>query len=291
MSPPPLSRRAFLAGGAGALLAAATAGTTASAAGALLAQGGKAVSPLVLSSDLYASADPQRFVFAIARGSRFASVGPAAVAFAPPGTEGATTLTFAPTQLYKDGLPKGRGIYVHDAVFPAAGIYNAAVLLEGRKKPVPFAVQVKDAAEAPVVGAAAPTAPSPTTAVPLDVRPLCTRKPACPLHDVSLADVIGREPVAVMFATPALCQSQYCGPVLDQLLDVMAPYQQRGVRMVHVEIYESNRGATLSPTVDAWGLPSEPWLYTVDATGTIRSRLDGALATNEVTAVLDGLVA
>lgn len=292
MPPAPVSRRAFLAGGAGALLAVAAAGTTANAASALLTQQRrKAISPLVLSSDLYASADPQRFVFAIARGSKFASFGPAAVAFAPPGTRGETTLTFQPTELHKDGLPKGRGIYVHDAVFPTAGIYNAAVLVEGRKKPVPFAVQVKDAAEAPVVGAAAIAAPSPTAADSLGVRPLCTRKPACPLHDVSLAEVIGREPVAVMFATPALCQSQYCGPVLDELLDVMGPYQQRGVRMVHVEIYESNRGATLSPTVEAWGLPSEPWLYTVDATGTIRSRLDGAFSTNEVTAALDALVA
>ena len=28
------------------------------------------------------------------------------------------------------------------------------------------------------------------------------------------------KPVAVMFATPARCQSLYCGPVLDELLDV-----------------------------------------------------------------------
>jgi hypothetical protein len=94
-----------------------------------------------------------------------------------------------------------------------------------------------------------------------------------------------------MFATPALCQSQYCGPVLDELLDVMAPYQQQGVTMVHVEIYASTRGATLAPTVEAWGLPSEPWLYTIDATGVIRDRLDGAFATNEVTAALDRLTA
>ena len=39
---------------------------------------------------------------------------------------------------------------------------------------------------------------------------------------VSLAEVIGAgTPVAAMFATPALCASQYCGPVLDELLDVL----------------------------------------------------------------------
>lgn len=286
MSSAPVSRRAFLTGTAGAVLAAATVGATAPAAGALLPARNTAISPLVLSSDLHATADPQRFVFAIARGSRFASFGPARVAFAPPGGSEATILD---TNLYKDGLPRGRGIYVTDAVFPVAGVYQAASIIG--KKQVPFSVQVKPTAEAPVVGTAAPAAASPTPTDTLGVKPICTRSPKCPLHDVSLGDIIGKQPVAVMFATPALCQSQYCGPVLDQLLDVMAPYQQRGVAMVHVEIYASTRGATVAPTVEAWGLPSEPWLYTIDASGTIQGRLDGAMATNEVTAALDRLVA
>jgi hypothetical protein len=290
MSPPPVSRRAFLTGSAGAALAVAAVGTSTSVARALVATAApaakKAISPLVLSSDLHASPDSQRFVFAIARGAKFASFGPAQVVFAPPeGTAG----TILDTNLYEDGLPRGRGIYVTDAVFPVAGIYKAAALVRGTK--VPFAVQVKEKAEAPLPGSAAPTAPSPTPTDTLGVDPICTRTPKCPLHDVSLSDVIGKgQPVAVMFATPALCQSQYCGPVLDELLDVRGPYEQRGVRFVHVEIYESNRGATVAPTVEAWGLPSEPWLFTVDGAGIIQERLDGAFATNEVTAALDRLV-
>jgi hypothetical protein len=70
----------------------------------------------------------------------------------------------------------------------------------------------------------------------------------------------------------------------------MGPYRDRGVQMAHVEIYTSNKGATLSPTVAAWGLPSEPWLYTIDPGGTTVGRLDGAIATNEVKAALDHLV-
>lgn len=291
MPPTPVSRRAFLAGSAGAALAVAAVGSNATVAGALLSPTArvakKSISPLVLSSDLHASPDPQRFVFAIARGARYASFGPAQVAFAPPGgTEGA----ILDTNLYKEGLPKGRGIYVTDAVFPVAGVYKAAAIVRGQQ--VPFAVQVKETAEAPLPGSAAPTAASPTPTDTLGVNPICTRRPKCPLHDVSLSDVIGTgRPVAVMFATPALCQSQYCGPVLDELLDVKGPYEQKGVKFVHVEIYESNRGATVSPTVEAWGLPSEPWLFTVDGAGIIQERLDGAFATNEVTAALDRLVA
>jgi hypothetical protein len=286
----PVSRRAFLAGGtgvAGAAVAAVALGAAAGPAGALRPAASKAISPLVLSSDLHASTEPQRFVFAIARGSKYASFGPAKVAFAPPGAAQGTILD---TNLYKEGLPKGRGIYVVDATFPTAGVWKAAALVPGKQ--VPFAVQVKATAEAPLVGSAAPRAASPTAAAPLGVNPICTRTPACPLHDVSLSDVIGNgEPVAVMFATPALCQSQYCGPVLDELLGMMAPYRAKGVQMVHVEIYDSNKGATQSPTVAAWSLPSEPWLFTIDGSGVIKERIDGAMATNEIRSALDRLVA
>ena len=277
-----ISRRGFLAGSAGVALTAVASGP----AGALLSGAKKPISPLVLSSDLYASAAPQRFVFAIARGANYASFGPAQVAFAPPGSNQGDVLE---TNLYKDGLPRGRGIYVVDTTFPVAGNYKAAAIVDGKK--VPFAIQVKAAPEAPVVGTQAPRAASPTTANTMDVNPLCTREPACPLHDVSLSDVIGTgKPVVAMFATPALCQSQYCGPVLDELLDLMGSYRDK-MTMVHVEIYKSNRGATLAPTVEAWGLPSEPWLYTIDGSGVIKARLDGAMAVNEIKAALDNLAA
>jgi hypothetical protein len=284
---PHLSRRAFLgaaaAGGAGVALAAITGGT----AGALLGEArNRAISPLVLSSDLYASPNPQRFAFAIARGAKFASVGPAQVAFAAPGSKEGEILE---TNLYKEGLPKGRGIYVVDTTFPVAGVYKAAAITPGKQ--TPFVVQVNAAPQAPIVGAAASRAASPTTGNALGVNPICTRSPVCPLHDVSLADVVATgKPVAVMFATPALCQSQYCGPVLDELLDIMAPYRDK-VTMVHVEIYQSNRGATRAPTVTAWNLPSEPWFYTIDGSGIIQSRIDGAFATNETKAALDRLIA
>jgi len=278
---PTLSRRAFLAAGSGLVLAAASVGWT-EPAGAT----SKAISPLVLATDLYASPLPQRFVFAIARGPKYASGAPAQVAFAPPGSSKATVL---PTTLYKSGLPRGRGIYVTEATFPEAGFWRAVVLISGKK--VPFSVQVNDQAVAPVVGAAAPRAASPMLTNPLGVKPICTRQPQCPLHTVSLADVIGSgKLVAAMFATPARCSSMYCGPVLDEMLGVMARYQDR-VTFVHVEIWKGLRGADHSPTVDAWGIETEPWLYTIDGAGIIKGRLDGAIGKQEITAQLDALVA
>jgi len=287
MSPSGMSRRAFLAAAGGAVGAAAFAST---AGASLLASVGqqksKALSPLVLSSDLYASPDPQRLAFAIARGAAFASGAPAQVALAPPGADEGQVFD---TTLHRAGLPKGRGVYVADVALDTAGVWNALAITRGKR--VPFALDVKAQPEAPTVGSVAPRAASPTKADTLGVKPICTRRPQCPLHEVSLADVTGTgKPVAVMFATPALCQSMYCGPVLDELLDIRAPFAD-AVTFVHVEIYTSNKGADLSPTVEAWALPSEPWFFTIDGTGTIKSRLDGAFGGDEMQANLEALTA
>jgi hypothetical protein len=109
------------------------------------------------------------------------------------------------------------------------------------------------------------------------------------LHDVSLSDVIGNgKPVAAMFATPALCQSQYCGPVLDSLLPLVDSYKDR-IQFVHCDIYMNLQSEETSPTVTAWGIPSEPWLFGVDPSGAITARLDGAFGQDEMKTLLDHL--
>ena len=281
MAPEPVSRRAFLAATGGLVVAAAVAGP----AGAVRASKNTALSPVVLSSDLYASPVPQRIAFAIYKGSRPSTTGSAKLALAAPGEKSGTVYD---TELHTAGLPKGRGLFVAEAPLPTAGAWNALAIVGGKR--LPFAIQVNPQPVAPIIGTAAPRAASPTKADTLGVKPICTRKPPCPLHTVSLSEVIGTgRPVAVLFATPALCQSQYCGPVLDELLKIKGPYEDR-VTFVHVDIYTSSTGADLSPTVEAWGLESEPWLFTIDGAGTIVGRLDGAFGGDEMRVELDLLV-
>ena len=92
-----------------------------------------------------------------------------------------------------------------------------------------------------------------------------------------------------MLATPALCQSRYCGPVLDDLLTLTDQYKDR-ITFVHVEIYTNLSGNETTPTVQAWGIQTEPWLFGVDATGTVVSRLDGAFGHDEQQQLLQHLV-
>jgi len=280
-----MSRRAFLAASGGLVIAAAAWPEVAFAHEE--PKLGKGLTAVVLSSDLYAKPAPQRFVFGLAsKGPRYVSGPPVDVGFIPPDTTGEVTLDVARARLYKAGLPEGRGVYVTEPVLDTPGVWGAVALVKGRQ--VNFAIEVHEAPVAPLVGAAASRAPSPTVADTLGVKPICTRRPHCPLHEVSLADVIGTgAPVAVLLATPARCQSEYCGPVLDTLLSVRDRYP--GITFVHVEIYKNNKTTDLAPTVEAWALPSEPWLYTVDGAGTIVGAIDGAFGKGEITQQLDAL--
>ena len=280
-----ISRRALLRGGLAGLGGLAILGACdPTAAGAT----NYPVGAFVLSSDLYAAADPQRFVFVLqqgtANGIMFVSGPAATVRFRPP--KGTWTKPVA-APLDRAGLSKGRGVYVASTVLSTPGIWSVEAKVAG--KTVPFKIQVNDRSEVVLVGQPAVRAASPTLANPLGVNPICTRQPACPLHTVSLADVIGAgRPVAALFATPARCQSQYCGPVLDELLKVMPAYADK-VTFVHVEIYQAATGTALCPTVSAWNLPSEPWLFGIDAGGTVVSRIDGAFGGTEMKKLLSAL--
>jgi hypothetical protein len=281
---PSLSRRAFLGGG----LALAGGLAVASATPALAAARGK-VYAIPFSSDLYASPEPQRFTVVLQQGTSNGVkyvAGPAVeVRFKGPG--GSWT-PYMPMQLDRAGLPKGRGVYRAPVTFAEPGTWNGQARFDDRL--TKFSLSLPAEAAAPVPGEAAPRAASPTPGDTLGVKPICTRVPQCPLHDLSLANVIGTgRPTAVLFATPALCTSMYCGPVLDELLDVRTAYQDR-ITFVHVDIWKSLRGTVQSPTVLAWKLPSEPWLFTVDGAGTIVTRIDTAFGKDEMQLALDDLL-
>ena len=76
---------------------------------------------------------------------------------------------------------------------------------------------------------------------------------------------------------------------LDEFLDTIKAYGDQIVP-VHIEIYQKPTGTALVPTVEAWRLPSEPWLFGIDAAGTVQSRIDGAFGGLEMKALLDALV-
>jgi len=143
-------------------------------------------------------------------------------------------------------------------------------------------VKVVRRTSVPAVGEKAPSVDTPTLAsVGNDVSKIDTRTPPSDMHDVNLRDALGKRPVALLFATPALCQSRVCGPVADIAEQLKAAYGDR-VDFIHNEVYvdnDPNKG--LRPQLTAFGLTTEPWLFTIDANGRVAARLEGAFGVEE----------
>ena len=84
-----------------------------------------------------------------------------------------------------------------------------------------------------------PSIHTPTVDEVGDIAEIDTRDPHDTMHDEDLADVVGKEPVVLLFATPALCVSRVCGPVVDIAEQVKAE-QGDDAAFIHMEIYNDN---------------------------------------------------
>jgi hypothetical protein len=116
-----------------------------------------------------------------------------------------------------------------------------------------------------------------------DAEQLDTRRPvAKDLLQEDLADVLGKRPVVITFATPLLCQSRVCGPVVDIVEQVKAS-APKSVAFIHQEIYANNKVSDgLRPPVTQWRLRSEPWTFVIDRKGRISARFEGAFSAGEL---------
>jgi hypothetical protein len=228
------------------------------------------------------------------------------------------TLEVSPAEDANGGVQRAPGVFtwiVPDVVglyravfdFDHAGTWQVTVAPEEGPplEPVLFSVldrscSAPDAADrglpqcALQVGDTAPLVASPTgDEFPLD-EITTDLEPDPRMYELSLDEALadGR-PTVVVFATPAFCQSQACGPLLDNTKTLVDDHPE--VDFVHVEVYQGFRQEgfdptdpeALAPAVTAFGLLSEPWVFVVDASGVITARFEGVMDASELDAALD----
>jgi hypothetical protein len=181
-----------------------------------------------------------------------------------------------------------KAIYVADVPFWRRGrhVVTAIAKLDGRLVGTNgFTVEVGRRGPAPPdVGERAIRVHTKTLAdVGGDASAIDTRTPpASDLLRTDLADVLGRKPVVIAFATPALCVSRVCGPVVD-IVEEAKSRAPAGIAFIHQEIYRDNEvNNGVQPPVTAWRLPSEPWTFVIDRTGRVAARFEGAFSVGEL---------
>lgn len=185
-------------------------------------------------------------------------------------------------------------VYVSKLDFPGDGEWRIAALVkqdgETTATLLPSAA-VGEYEDVPQVGQKAPPIHTQTPAdVNGDLSKITTRIPPDTQNEVDYADVLGKKPIVLLFATPQFCQSRVCGPVVDVAEQVKQTYGDK-VAFIHEEIYKDNDpGKGARPQVKAFHLPSEPWLFAIDRHGTIAAEVQGAFGVDELTRVVRGLV-
>src|SRR3954471_2113435 len=182
-----------------------------------------------------------------------------------------------------------KAVYVADVPIPQAGnrVVTGVARINGRMvRTTGFELKIpkKVTGGPPDVGDRPPIIHTPTLdSVAGDASKISTRQPpAEDLLKTDYATAVGKKPIVITFATPLLCQSRVCGPVVDVVEQVRAA-TKGDVAFIHQEIYKDNDvNKGFQSQVDAWHLPSEPWTFVLDKKGRISTRFEGAFSPGEL---------
>ena len=91
----------------------------------------------------------------------------------------------------------------------------------------------------------------------------------------------------LLFATPALCQSRVCGPMVD-IAEQVHSENPDDVAFIHVEVYNDNDpNKGIRPELRAYGLHTEPWLFVMDGSGRVSTRIEGAFSVGDLEAAVE----
>jgi hypothetical protein len=233
---------------------------------------------------------PYRFAFGLIGSDNHFVYGPSAVYVAPSRSAPAegpypapidsmlVQPRFASTTVAQDPLAI-KGVYEARVPLSKPGLWAALVLTHTPQGWVAGVTQfvVRASSNIPNIGQRPPNIHTPTAAsVGGNVAKIDTRMPPDDMHRVDFASAIGKRPVALLFATPALCQSRVCGPVTDVVFQLEHEFESR-MTFIHNEVYVDNNAAKgLRPQLLAFHLQTEPWLFTFNRHGQIAARLEGA---------------
>lgn len=202
-------------------------------------------------------------------------------------------------------IPDQRGIYEVTTTFGAPGDWIAEFTSskDGLTERTRVQFQVADKSPTPALGAKAPDTDTPTLAdVGGDVKRVSTDTTPNPdFYRVSVHDALaGHKPFVLVFATPAFCKSSVCGPTLDSIKAIaksepgmtfinVEPYQMTFVDGHLQPVLDAQKNLQATDVTDAWGLPTEPWIFVVDRDGIVRGSWSTVVSPAALTAAIDAL--
>ena len=203
-----------------------------------------------------------------------------------------------------DGTPAADSdlttVYSSTPSFDAAGYWGVVLDIEYQGKTYHPRMKFWVLQETPEVGIGQP-APASTQLTLADVDSASAissmTNPNEDMLDETVADALKTgNPIVVAFVTPTFCQTRFCGPVMDAV--VQPAWEKYGdrVEFIHIEPYDlaKARGEGVLepvPTIAEWGIRQEPFIFVIDREGIVRSKLEGVTDVNELSDAIEKVLA
>ena len=200
---------------------------------------------------------------------------------------------------YGQGLPVA--VYVTYPELPLPGAWGIEVeaTLPGQP-PATSRLRIDVLAEdpTPALGSKAIPVDTPTAATNPDLSTITSDPQINPaLYQISVADAIkSGKPTAILFGTPGFCKTATCGPSIAVMGELQQAYGER-MNFIHVESYAYPFGESaqasppkLSAGMEAWRLPSEPWVFLIDKQGRVAYKYEGGITGDELRPAVENLL-
>ncbi|HRQ37185.1 MAG TPA: thioredoxin family protein [Chloroflexota bacterium] len=177
---------------------------------------------------------------------------------------------------------------------PTPGVWGLTAVItlkNGETINAQFLVEAKSQSDTIPIGAAAPLSQNRTLATEPDLYKLSSgNEPNPAFYQMTIAEAAQTgKPTVVAFATPGLCQTKWCTPVLDSVETLYEEVDDQA-NFIHVEVYADFQELTLVPQMAEWGLQTEPWVYVLDGDGRVAARFEGPLSPRELRLALEPLL-
>ena len=184
--------------------------------------------------------------------------------------------------------------------FDRTGDWSAQldVEIEGERRRLrvqPF--NVLERTPEPQVGDALPESPHLTLRDGAHISVVSSMAEPIPeMNELTVAEAVATgKPVLVAIATPAYCESRFCGPLMEAV--VVPLWEEFGgeVQFVHVEPYELEEvratGRLVAiPLLEDWQLQTEPWIFIAARGGAVTAKFEGVASLEDVRAALVAVI-
>lgn len=224
--------------------------------------------------------------------------------YLPPGVDGGE-IRQTVTARFQQWPPGERGVYVTTLDFDLPGEATESnpgfwgleintTTDSGVVVVAQTAARVAEHSSTPGIGDPAPRSVTPTVRDTDDLSTISSSGVPDPdLYQLSIDQALDTgKPLVVVFASPAFCVSATCGPQVELVGQVKERHQDEA-NFIHVEVFKNPHlieggrptGGWV-PTVDEWGMLSEPWTFVIDEKGLVHAKFEQFIPAEEIEAAL-----